>query len=191
MIAEADFELANHFCLDGDVTKTPASFDGKFDFVFSTSALEHVADVKSVLKTASRLLKPGGKMFCAAMVIWPSSRGHHLPNIECNGAVYNYSNSPVPNWAHLYMSKDQMREYLSDFPKEISRKITYMCFESNQINRAFVEDFKEAFEESVFSSRRTAFVAEDEPPEEIARLIYEKHGKKRLGVLGICLLATK
>lgn len=38
---------------------------GSFDVIFSSNALEHVADVAAFLRTASRLLKPGGSAIIA------------------------------------------------------------------------------------------------------------------------------
>jgi len=37
--------------------------DGAFDYVFSNSVLEHIPDLEGVIKSVSRLLKPGGRFY--------------------------------------------------------------------------------------------------------------------------------
>jgi len=60
---------------------TPAAIparDGEFDFVYSWSAFEHIADPIAVLEEVRRILRPAGHFF---LQLWPfyfSAKGSHL-----------------------------------------------------------------------------------------------------------------
>ncbi|MBF0166565.1 MAG: methyltransferase domain-containing protein [Alphaproteobacteria bacterium] len=186
------FGDAEHICLDGDILNLPASFMQAFDFVFSTSALEHVADLKGTLQIAANLLKRGGSFFAVAMPIWPSSRGHHLPPITCDNESFSFLNPPFPDWAHLTMDAEEMIEELSRWlPHETARQIAYMCYESPHINRAFVEDYEEAFLLAPFSERNLIRVPDRPIAGDIREKIISRHGEHRLDQYGICLSAVR
>ena len=58
-------------------TEIPA-VDGEFDFVYSWSAFEHIADPPPVLREIRRILRPDG---CFFLTLWPfyfSAKGSHL-----------------------------------------------------------------------------------------------------------------
>lgn len=58
-------------------TGTPAS-DDSFDFVYSWSAFEHIAEPVSVLREIRRILRPTGHFFLQLWPFYRSAKGSHL-----------------------------------------------------------------------------------------------------------------
>lgn len=58
-------------------SKTPAA-DDSFDFVYSWSAFEHIADPISVLTEIRRILRPAGRFFLQLWPFYLSAKGSHL-----------------------------------------------------------------------------------------------------------------
>jgi ubiquinone/menaquinone biosynthesis C-methylase UbiE len=58
-------------------TKTPAR-DDEFDFVYSWSAFEHIAEPISVLREIRRVLRPHGHFFLQLWPFYRSAKGSHL-----------------------------------------------------------------------------------------------------------------
>ncbi len=86
--------------------------DGCFDLVISFSTFEHIADIRKALSEIRRVLRPFGKFYTEFMPIWTSAAGHHfVANMQ------NWWNpghiTLIPPWGHLYMSEEEMREYLA------------------------------------------------------------------------------
>jgi len=54
-----DFYERIHTCGGAEIPEP----DGKFDYVFSNSVLEHIPDLVSVIAEVSRVLRPGGKFY--------------------------------------------------------------------------------------------------------------------------------
>ena len=52
-----------------DLTKIPVEND-RFGFILFTQVLEHVPEPELVLRELSRVLKPGGRIFCSAPLIY-------------------------------------------------------------------------------------------------------------------------
>lgn len=191
-LAGFSLEDADYACLEGDVLDLPPTFMGQFDLVFSTSAFEHVSDIRRTVQTASRLLKSGGGLFAVAMPIWPSSRGHHLPPIPYQDEVFSFTNPPIPDWAHLYMEPAEMAANLSLWlPGEVVDRIVYMCFDSPHINRAFVEDYEDSLSSASFSERHIISVPDRSVPGDIRARIEARQGKCQLEQYGICLVARR
>jgi SAM-dependent methyltransferase len=59
-----------------DATNIPLP-SGEFDTVFSTQAIEHIAEHQQVLNEAYRLLKPGGIMIISGPFYWPPHEEPH------------------------------------------------------------------------------------------------------------------
>lgn len=68
--------------------------DGAFDFVFSRSVFEHIADPDAAVGEVARVLRPGG---CAYLIVhlYTSDSGCHDPRI------LGGNRGGLPMWAHL------------------------------------------------------------------------------------------
>lgn len=176
----------------GSVLDLPALFDGYFDVAFSTSAFEHIADVPGALGTVQRALKPEGRFFLAAMAIWPSPFGHHLPPIAWNGIEFNYSNPPFPPWSHLLMERQDMADFLKlNLPGDIAERILYYVYDSPHINRLFVEDYDKALKQNCFSESRLGHVPGEEPPAGIREQLVQRWGERRYNDVGVIMMGRK
>lgn len=186
-IAEID-----HLCLEGDIARLPPSYDSQFDFVFSTSALEHVSDIRRTLSSAARILRSGGKFFAVAMRLWLSSTGHHLPTILKDGKPFELEEPPIPPWAHLYMSPEELQESLSSrLPDDVVQQMIYFTFLSPQINRAMPEDYERAFMAAGFSGRSVVRIYEAPTPQDIQANLETRYGARRFDQWGIQLVGEK
>ncbi|CAA6603869.1 hypothetical protein MTBLM1_180004 [Rhodospirillaceae bacterium LM-1] len=65
-----------------------------------------------------------------------------------------------------------------------------MCYESQLISRVFAEDIQKAFIDAYFK-KIIDWITEPETDPEIKKRIFQRHGERRLGILGICLLSTR
>ncbi|MBF0168065.1 MAG: methyltransferase domain-containing protein [Alphaproteobacteria bacterium] len=186
-IAEID-----HLCLEGDVSRLPPSFNAQFDFVFSTSALEHVSDIRGTLSSAARILKSGGKFYAVAMQLWLSSTGHHLPTILKDGKPFELEAPLIPPWAHLYLSPEELQENLSTrLPGDVVQQIIYFTYLSPHINRAMPDDYERAFMAADFSGRCAVRIYEAPAPQDIQAKLETRYGTRRFDQWGIRLIGEK
>jgi ubiquinone/menaquinone biosynthesis C-methylase UbiE len=74
--------------------------DDLFDFVFSLNALEHIRRPERALRECSRVLKPGGQLFCLFMPIYFADSGHHL------GGLID-----IP-WIHLLYDRSEIKQLI-------------------------------------------------------------------------------
>lgn len=65
---EADLRLYNGVNMPFDT--------GSFDYIFATSVLEHVSDLRGVLREANRVLKPGGAFYISFPNRWSPRETH-------------------------------------------------------------------------------------------------------------------
>jgi SAM-dependent methyltransferase len=79
--------------------------DQLFDFVFSLNALEHIRRPERALRECSRVLKPGGQLFCSFMPIYFADSGHHLSGL-----------TDVP-WVHLLYDRREIKRLIRDSGK--------------------------------------------------------------------------
>ena len=91
--------------------------DESFDLVISANVMEHVPDPVKFIHEAARVVRPDGLVYIETAPLWSSARGHHIHE-EMIGRYSpdekNYRNdgSVIPDWSHLSLTKQKMREVL-------------------------------------------------------------------------------
>lgn len=83
----------------GDVTKQTDLPSEYFDIVFSSSVIEHIADLPAAFKEIKRLLKPGGVTLHTYDPYFHPAGGHSLGILD----------NP---WGHVRLSKDEVLDYI-------------------------------------------------------------------------------
>lgn len=177
-----------------NIEDLPKEYYKKYDLIFSIATFEHIHKLPLALDKMFLALKPGGKLFSMFSPIWSAYDGHHLPEIiDKSGNKYNFGNSPIPPWGHLFMSRGEMSRYLYEkIDKTTADTIVYYVYQSNHINRFFTEDYLDAIEQSLFSINRLelTFASPINPAiEQKLKLMYP--GKKEFANNGILLVLDK
>lgn len=155
------------------VGKTPAQ-DGEFDFAYSWSAFEHVADPIEVLTEIRRILRPDGHFF---LQLWPfyfSGKGSHL---------WEWFDD---DFHHLLSDEREIIARLdaSDrHPAEITR---YMAREFQHLNRVTLEQLQRAVLVAGFDVRRLELLTSPV----ILDPLLARYSWSDLAIGGIKLLAT-
>lgn len=136
----------------------------QFDVVYGLSIVEHIPTPKVFLDQVYSVLKPGGLAYFEGDPIWSSPKGHHLwvatwggPYKNRTSANYLFSEwagaastNPLPDWSHLLMAPDQMKEYLAEksIPAQDIDCIIDWVFHSNEVNRIDMTEIAEAYTNS-------------------------------------------
>lgn len=153
------------------------NFSNMFDVIYTISTFEHINDIDGVLESVQSMLKINGYFYTYFGPLWSSYVGHHYQYW-----VEKYKNL-IPNWGHLYMSKEELFNYLVEQKKEdFFQEIYYVTYISDYINRKTRKDFYEI----IYNSNMQVLEIQDEikfPPdtsrEEILKLMERE--KKVLG----------
>lgn len=135
-----------------------------FDVVYGLSIVEHIPTPRVFLNEVHKVLKPGGVAYFEGNPIWSSPKGHHLWVATWGGlyqhkATANYlfnrfpntkSTNPLPDWSHLLMTQDQMREHLTSktLPDADIECIIDWVYCSDQVNRLNMSEIAEAYSTS-------------------------------------------
>ena len=99
-----------------------------------------------------RTLKKGGKLILHGAPLWNSHWGHHLwVHIENSRYEFN-GNNPIPDWGHLYYSKNEMFKYLEkkNIPITHIEKIVEMIYDSTLVNRLKYDNIIDSIVKSEF-----------------------------------------
>ncbi|MCE2539565.1 MAG: class I SAM-dependent methyltransferase [Acidobacteria bacterium] len=95
--------------------------DGTFDTVLSHAVIEHVADYRTYLRDAYRVLRPGGRVFLqTAPVLSPS--GSHLPRLKVRVPLYLLVGRRAAYAAYRWIAAN--RPHWIDTPPEASSFLT-------------------------------------------------------------------
>lgn len=154
-------------------TSAPAG-DGEFEFIYSWSAFEHIADPIGVLTEIRRMLRPTGHFF---LQLWPfflSARGSHL-----------WDWFPE-DFHHLLASDEEVAGALAASDRHSAEWTSYMAHEYEKLNRITLEELQRAVLASGFDVRRLELLSSP-------MMLSPKLGRYSwadLGVGGIKLLAT-
>lgn len=139
----------------------PQFEENSFDIVFATAVMEHIPNTPLLLENIQKVLRPGGVAFLSGGPLWSSARGHHVwVNTEKGPVRFSQAGCPIPNWAHLAFSPDEMTDHLAqttDFSDVDVRKITHWIYNSPNINRLTELDIRTAMQNSgleVISQKR-------------------------------------
>ena len=132
-----------------------------FDVVYGLSIVEHIPTPKVFLNEVYNVLKPSGIAYFEGNPLWSSPKGHHLWVATWGGpyqhkATANYlfseypdvkSTNPLPDWSHLLMTQEQMREYLAAelLPNFDIECIIDWVYHSDQVNRLNLSEVAEAY----------------------------------------------
>lgn len=132
-----------------------------FDVVYGLSIVEHIPAPKVFLNEVYKVLKPGGIAYFQGNPIWSSRKGHHLWVATWGGAYQNKatanylfndwpgakSTNPLPDYSHLLMTRDQMREYLTakSLPSSDIECIIDWVYLSDQVNRLNMSEIADEY----------------------------------------------
>ena len=113
---------------DGEDIQFP---DGFFDVIYTLTTFEHIKNPEKCLSEAKRVLKDGGEFYTFFAGIWTSVIGHHWHHWVYDDA------KKMPPWAHLYMSYEEMHDYLINNGEtpELAREICEFVYNSDVLNR--------------------------------------------------------
>jgi ubiquinone/menaquinone biosynthesis C-methylase UbiE len=161
-VADKEFVSGQLRFLRADALSLSSVFrPGSFDVLYGLSIVEHIPTPEVLLDEVYRVLKPGGVAYFEGNPIWSSPKGHHLWVSNWGGpyqrkTTANYlfnefpdieSTNPLPDWSHLLMTQDQMREYLSakSLPRVDIECIIDWVYCSDQVNRMNMSEIAEAY----------------------------------------------
>jgi len=133
----------------GDIRQTHYP-DNYFDLLISSSAFEHIQPFDTALAEMYRILKPGGFLFSNFGPIWSCSYGHHLWLVH-EGELLNYWTLVLPPYAHLLMSRTELKEHLAgQYSQSTCDAISEYILNSPEQNQLFYEDYEAIVSASSF-----------------------------------------
>lgn len=91
------------------------------------------------------------------------------------------------------MNRNEIYEFLKNkFEKEFINKVLYYLFNSNHINRYFLNDFTEIIGRSKFNVNNIIIpIFPVQPPEDIAKILKDKFGNIDFTNQGLLILLEK
>lgn len=164
--------------------------DGSVDAVVTIATIEHVIGLDAFYGEVRRILKPGGLFHADFAPVWSCHNGHHT-FAQRNGKEARYWKAgwnPVPDFAHLLWSADEMRAFLRAGPcdESLVEPIVRWIYDEDGINRVFVGDHLDALDRSGLLCQRLAFKWGVPPDPETARRLHAKHGTRHdFGICGV------
>ncbi|MGQ0597781.1 MAG: class I SAM-dependent methyltransferase [Aquabacterium sp.] len=187
--------MARHNLLYGRIENLPDALHGHFDVVFSIAAFEHIHKLPAALDKMYAALRPGGKLFSLFSPVWSAHDGHHLPEImDKLGNKYNFGRSPIPPWGHLLMRPTEMYDHLlrATDDREFAQEVVYYVYQSNHINRFFLDDFLDIVARSRFKPVQVSPMFPMPVPADVqARLSAMYPGRKDFSNDGLLLVLER
>ena len=130
--------------MDGSCIPFP---DKSFDAVLSIATLEHVNGLDALLSEVARVLKDKGLFYTSFSPIWSSAKGHHVYAVigSKEARFWKPGKNPIPDYWHLLMTPDEMREYLRSGPctEELIEPIIQWVYFGDSLNRCHYEEYME------------------------------------------------
>jgi SAM-dependent methyltransferase len=161
-----------HFRLS-EPTELPAE-DGVFDFVYSWSAFEHIAEPLSVLSEIRRILHPAGTFFLQLWPFYHSAKGSHL--WDWFGADFH----------HLTERESTIVQQMRTSSRHPRGWTDYMIDEFEHLNRITVTQLQEVILAAGFVPRWLELIS---TPSYLTPEL-RRYNWTDLGIGGIKLLAT-
>ncbi|MFT3856688.1 MAG: class I SAM-dependent methyltransferase [Aquabacterium sp.] len=188
-------DLGRHNLLYGRIENLPDALHGHFDMVFSIAAFEHIHKLPQALDKMFSALRPGGRLFSMFSPVWSAHDGHHLPEImDKDGRSHNFGNSPIPPWGHLLMRPTELYDHLlkATGDRRFAQEVVYYVYNSNHINRFFLEDFVEMIGRSPFKPVQVSPMFPMNVPAEIqSRLEAMYPGRKNFSHNGLLVVLER
>ena len=153
-------------------TGTPAA-DGEFDFVYSWSAFEHIAEPVSVLREIRRVLRPTGHFFLQLWPFYRSAGGSHL---------WDWFDD---DYHHLKMNQPDVVGALTESDRHSPEWTQYMSREFQHLNQITLDELQRAVIAAGFEVHRLELLTKPvHLTPELARYSWTD-----LGIGGIKLIA--
>lgn len=207
-VYEQTSKNGNLHIMRADALKLSSVFGScRFDVVYGLSIVEHIPHPKHFLDEVYAVLKPGGVAYFQGRPIWSSPKGHHLWVASWGGAykdrtTANYlfnkfpgyeSINPLPDWSHLLMTPDQMRDHLTEqkIPSSDIDCIIDWVFTSDEVNRIGMSEIAEAYTNSklIVLEANTDRV---DVPQDIQTALQRRHGEGvDYGISGVTYVLAK
>jgi SAM-dependent methyltransferase len=164
--------------------------DESVDGVFTVATIEHVLEVDRLYAEVHRVLKPGGVLHADFAPIWSSSIGHHTYAVvdEKEARYWKPGRNPVPDFAHLLWTPEEMRDFLSHGPCDDSlvEPIVDWIYHGDGVNRVLLEEHLQALKNSEFICERLRLKPGTPPDPETESKLYARYGTaRRFDVAGV------
>ncbi|WP_298371102.1 class I SAM-dependent methyltransferase [Azospirillum sp.] len=140
--------------LNGKIEELPTAFHRRFDLIVSIAAFQHIHMLPSALDTMFHALRPNGRLLAFFGPVWSAPQGHILSGItDALGRDFNFGQSPLPDWGHLYLSSSEAYlELCKKMDRPTAARIVFQIYTSSRVNRFFVEDYIQFARLSLFAS---------------------------------------
>ena len=184
-----------------------------FDIIYGIAIIEHVPDFEKLCASLKRFLKPEGIIYFQGCPLWAGTLGHHVwyaaevteseAAVAANGGTitkprhYSFTDdNPIPNWAHLAMSPDELATLLVDdgIPQEDAQGIVKYVHNLDGTMVGSCSNFYSASE--VLEVMENSFDVEVEritskiKPNEYFHIAREKYSEEDLRTLGLRVWMT-
>lgn len=156
--------------------------NGSFDAVLSVATMEHVNGIDRFLAEVARVLRPNGLFHTDFCPLWSSALGHHVYAVAGlkEARFWKPGKNPIPDYAHLLWTPEQMREYLRSGPtsEDLIEPIVQWVYFEKSINRYHFEEYMTAFANSPLLVQ-SMYLRYDNPDSEIRAALADKYGAQR------------
>ncbi len=183
--------------------------DESFDIIYGIAIIEHVPNFEKLSKAIKRLLKPDGVIYFQGCPMWAGTLGPHVwyaadPGDQGDGTKnpkpiqYSFThNNPIPDWAHLAMSPEQLADLLvaeKGLPRSHAEGIVKYVHNLDGTMIGSCSNFFSASE--VLGVLKKDFEIEidriwsDRKPNEYFEIARERYSEEDLRTLGLRLFMT-
>lgn len=164
--------------------------DNSVDGILTVATVEHILDIDRFYAEVYRVLKPGGVLFADFAPIWPSYNGHHTYAVagQKEARYWKPGRNPVPDFAHLLWTPEEMRDFLHRGPcdESLVEPIVDWVYHGDGINRVFLEEHLCALEGSGLLCQRLRLKPGMRPDPETETKLLSRYGRdRRFDIAGV------
>lgn len=176
--------------------------ENSFDIIYGIAIIEHVPDFKKLCASLKKFLKPDGVIYFQGCPLWAGTLGHHVwyesqADEPAKAIQYSFTNNnPIPNWAHLAMSPDELTTLLVDdgIPQDHAEGIVKYVHNQDGTMIGSCSNFFSASEvldvmQSTFDIEIDRIVS-DIKPNEYFKIARDKYSEEDLRTLGLRVWMT-